>query len=92
VIAGWWRGWGGDEFAAVLPQLSTAADLEQITAVIHQAMEPPVVLEGLKLPLAVSIGGALLPLECTELDPLLALADQRMYTCKREWQRFRTRV
>lgn len=83
---------GGDEFAAILPQISTTAELDRITTEIHQAMELPVVFETLKLPLAVSIGGALLPLECTELDPLLALADQRMYDCKRERRRFRTRV
>ncbi|MEA5474256.1 sensor domain-containing diguanylate cyclase [Synechococcus sp. CCY9201] len=83
---------GGDEFAAVLPQFSTIADLECITAVIHEAMEPPVVFEQLALPLAVSIGGALLPYDSTELDQLLALADERMYACKRERQRFRTRM
>lgn len=69
---------GGDEFVAVIRDLA-AADLDALTAALHQPLD----YDGVSLPLAASVGScalADLPVPC--LPDALAAADAAMYAVK----------
>ena len=75
---------GGDEFGVLLPQTGTRDDV--ITAVerVKAAIEEPVLLQGLSLALAASIGIAMYPDHGEEVEALLRAADGAMYHAKEE--------
>ncbi|MFJ5267300.1 diguanylate cyclase domain-containing protein [Streptomyces sp. NPDC088358] len=70
---------GGDEFVAVIRDLA-AVDLNALTAALHQ----PLSHEGVRLPLAASVGGvcAVADLLMPCLPDALAAADAAMYAAK----------
>jgi diguanylate cyclase (GGDEF)-like protein/PAS domain S-box-containing protein len=73
---------GGDEFAAVL--FGANAEAARIAAgKLLAALESPLVLEGLEISLAASIGIASAPAHGTDADTLLRRADIAMYAAKR---------
>lgn len=71
---------GGDEFAVLLPDVSSAA-LQQVTSRILTALQQPYELLGTLTTVGTSIGGALTETE-RDLDELLSLADKAMYQAK----------
>ena len=78
---------GGDEFAVIL---QTGATLEgaEITALkIIRAVELPMMVEGQRVDVGVSIGIAAFPEHGTDADELLHSADAAMYRAKRDGTR-----
>ncbi|WP_436795189.1 putative bifunctional diguanylate cyclase/phosphodiesterase [Actinospongicola halichondriae] len=72
---------GGDEFAVVIEQTSgveAQAAVERIRAAIRAPME----VDGVPLPLEVSLGVAESPIDGTDVETLLDRADTRMLTNK----------
>lgn len=69
---------GGSNFAVLLPKLADAAAMEDLATAIHGAMEAPAVIGWAHLPLAVRVGGAMVPQDAGEIEALLELASLRL--------------
>ncbi|HCT60782.1 MULTISPECIES: sensor domain-containing diguanylate cyclase [Acidobacterium] len=74
---------GGDEFALLLTEVHNREGALEAASRLEQALFEPLQFEGWRLPLSLSIGHALFPLDGEEIDPLLDAADQAMYQTKR---------
>jgi len=73
---------GGDEFVAVLTDLSAAHDAEQILQRMLQAASDVWEFHGEALQVSASIGATLYPQDRSDADLLMRHADQAMYTAK----------
>jgi diguanylate cyclase (GGDEF)-like protein len=73
---------GGDEFGIVM-RVGGAADVRDAAARIHNALEQPFEIEGLRLEVGASIGAALFPENAIDAETLVRFADVAMYTAKR---------
>ncbi|BBI36396.1 hypothetical protein KCTCHS21_57950 [Cohnella abietis] len=71
--------WGGDEFLVILPNVD-----EQATAALHIHMQERIKKISIPISIAVSVsvGQSLYPDEGKNLDELIKVADQNMYTHK----------
>lgn len=74
---------GGDEFAIILPDITSKADADQLGARIVEEMRAPFEFEGRALDLDISVGAAVLPDDGVEMTALIERADQAMYAAKR---------
>lgn len=74
--------WGGDEFVLVM-ELPDADAVPAIAARVKAALAPPVLADGTLLQLDASLGVALAG-RLYPVDELLRLADDAMYTAKRD--------
>jgi diguanylate cyclase (GGDEF)-like protein len=74
---------GGDEFAVVLPGISSEKDVEAQAQRISEEVSQPFQFDGERLSLDVSIGMALYPEHGDELSDLIDRADEAMYHAKR---------
>ena len=74
---------GGDEFMAILPETTT----EQASALadkLRRAMyERPLEIDGLQIPIRLSLGTASFPTDCGKMSELLGRADANLYLSKR---------
>jgi diguanylate cyclase (GGDEF)-like protein/PAS domain S-box-containing protein len=75
---------GGDEFGLLLPELTSAADVEPVLARISAALEQPNTVHTLPLAVAASIGVAMFPDHGEDAQLLIQRADVAMYEAKRE--------
>jgi diguanylate cyclase (GGDEF)-like protein/PAS domain S-box-containing protein len=73
---------GGDEFAVLLPVDDAAAALAAAT-MLRSSLDAPLTLEGVRMPLAASVGVALFPAHGDDPLTLLRRADIAMYAAKR---------
>lgn len=73
---------GGDEFVAVLTDLSNTRECEVILARLLQAAASPVQVKEFSLRVSASLGVTLFPLDNGDPDTLLRHADQAMYQAK----------
>jgi diguanylate cyclase (GGDEF)-like protein len=74
--------WGGEEFAVLLRNVSSAAELaERAERLRHAVSETPIAHEGIRILLTTSIGAVLAP-EGASLDALVERADACLYTAK----------
>ncbi len=73
---------GGDEFIAVLSDLSSDADLEAIASHLLQRLSDPYRIESLELHTSPSIGISVYPGDRTSIDTLIRQADAAMYHAK----------
>lgn len=71
---------GGDEFVVLLDDADVARAVEAAGRIVA-AFEEPIVAEGARVRLRVSVGIAAFP-ECPDLDSLIVAADQAMYHAK----------
>lgn len=78
---------GGDEFAVIISPVSDAEAAEQKAMTIVECLKAPFTLpkDGTSITTTVgaSIGVALFPLHASETDDLIRLADQAMYSIKK---------
>ncbi|WP_449227989.1 diguanylate cyclase domain-containing protein [Azospirillum argentinense] len=74
---------GGDEFAIVLEVDVTRAGAETVADKCRTALEEPILIDGLRLALALSIGVAVFPQDGRDAQQLIVHADQAMYAVKR---------
>ena len=73
---------GGDEFVAVLADLSTVEDCEPILERFLLAASEPVTIDDVVLKVSASIGVTLYPQDNVVADQLMRHADQAMYVAK----------
>jgi len=73
---------GGDEFGLLLPEQSSPADVIPVIERIREAVEEPIVLQGLPLVVEASIGVAFFPSDGHDEETLLQRADVAMYMAK----------
>ncbi|MEO7404680.1 MAG: diguanylate cyclase [Burkholderiales bacterium] len=74
---------GGDEFVAVLPQVSEEAAAISIAQNMLKVMTFPIMHTGPAIQLGASIGIARSPVDATDAERLLRIADAAMYQAKR---------
>jgi diguanylate cyclase (GGDEF)-like protein len=78
---------GGDEFAIIQTAIRRPADTMDLIAQIYQAIREPFECIGHLLTTDASIGIALAPQDCSDLDQLLKNADLAMYEAKADGRR-----
>tara|TARA_R110001592_G_scaffold359813_1_gene667161 strand:- start:8583 stop:10637 length:2055 start_codon:yes stop_codon:yes gene_type:complete len=74
---------GGDEFSAVLHNISEAKDAILLAEKLIESLRPPVIADKHALSVGASIGIALCPCHGTDKNTLIAHADFAMYQAKR---------
>jgi len=74
--------WGGDEFVAILPDISSQDDLIIILDRILQAIRTPFLCNGITIRTSTSIGVAIYPKHGKDIESLLKKADEALYTTK----------
>ncbi|WP_018149965.1 sensor domain-containing diguanylate cyclase [Leeia oryzae] len=75
---------GGDEFGVLLPSISNQTDLDVTIQRFYETLNTPFSHEEKTFHLHASVGGALFPVDGSNLEQLLDLADRRMYRIKEE--------
>jgi diguanylate cyclase (GGDEF)-like protein/PAS domain S-box-containing protein len=75
---------GGDEFALILPHVSSRRDVEGMVRRRLTVAQEPLIASGRKINLRVSAGIAIYPDGGRDVDTLLRNADAAMYSAKRE--------
>jgi diguanylate cyclase (GGDEF)-like protein len=73
---------GGDEFVAVLADLTTVEDCEPILERLLLAASDPVTVDNVELKVSASIGVTIYPQDNVSADQLMRHADQAMYVAK----------
>lgn len=73
---------GGDEFVAVLTDLTTNDDCKPVLDRLLLAASEPVTLDGMVLSVSASIGVTFYPQDNMDADQLMRHADQAMYVAK----------
>jgi diguanylate cyclase (GGDEF)-like protein/PAS domain S-box-containing protein len=73
---------GGDEFVAVLPDLTTVEDCEPLLERLLLSVSEPVTISDIVLNISASIGVTLYPQDSVDAGILLRHADQAMYVAK----------
>ena len=74
--------WGGDEFAALLPETTSAAACEVAAKLIRIFATTPITIADQSLFASASIGLAVLPEHTLDINELTAFADAAMYKAK----------
>jgi diguanylate cyclase (GGDEF)-like protein/PAS domain S-box-containing protein len=75
--------WGGDEFVALLPDVTQDADIRHIAARLMDAGRQAMEVEGREVLPTLSIGFAIYPDDATSAESLMAVADHTMFHAKR---------
>ncbi len=75
---------GGDEFTIILSEISRAEDAIHIAQEVIDKIREPVRLDGKDVSMSVSIGISVYPDDADAVDDLIGLADEAMYTAKRQ--------
>ena len=73
---------GGDEFAVLLPRLSSVGEAEDVARRVLEALEAPFDINGVLLDVGVSIGIVCSPDHGRDVDTLLQHGDVAMYIAK----------
>ncbi|MEH7097153.1 sensor domain-containing protein [Neobacillus vireti] len=73
---------GGDEFIALIPQLSSEKEITGICERIMDVMAAPFLIKGQKLNISTSMGISFYPKDGTDLNSLIKNADLAMYGSK----------
>ena len=74
--------WGGDEFVALLPGLTSAEDARNVARKLVSVMQQTYELEGQPINATFSMGISLFPDDSDSVDTLLAHADRAMFYAK----------
>ena len=74
---------GGDEFAFILPDLTTTTAAVRLAEKLLSHIETPLKVEDRYIDLRASLGIAMFPMDAEDAEPLLRFADLAMYRAKR---------
>jgi diguanylate cyclase (GGDEF)-like protein/PAS domain S-box-containing protein len=74
---------GGDEFAVIVPNLRTEADLASVGSAVAAAIQLPLNIGGHVVRPGTSIGGAICPKNRSDAEDFLKRADAALYALKR---------
>lgn len=74
---------GGDEFAAILPQIENESDISKVAKLIIEKLSIPFDLNGINVNISASIGIAIYPKDGATAKELLKYADRAMYDAKK---------
>ena len=75
---------GGEEFSAIIGNLSAAEDAQKIAAMLLRIFDAPIALSGGEIHLSISIGVAIYPDDGTDRHTLMRQSDEALYRAKRE--------
>jgi diguanylate cyclase (GGDEF)-like protein len=75
---------GGDEFGVLLPAVKNEDDAVAVAEKVRQALRKPVVINGITLDLAATIGIAVFPEHGSDVETLVQRADVAMYLGKED--------
>jgi diguanylate cyclase (GGDEF)-like protein len=81
--------YGGDEFLVVLPGVDTATARDIAGRVLYEASAARVEFDGVRLPLLLSVGMAVYPIDGETRQDLITVADNEMYAVKSDRRRLR---
>ena len=73
---------GGDEFAALISEVHSRTDVEEVVRRLNSSLREPLLVENGTFRAAASFGFAIFPEDGTTKDSLLAAADSAMYKAK----------
>ena len=73
---------GGDEFIILLPEIVRIDDAREVAEKIIKIIQQPVVFDSCKFYISTSIGIAIYPDDCQDIDSLMKNADTAMYSVK----------
>jgi len=73
---------GGDEFAVLVPDVHSRADVEEIALRLEQCFDEPFFVEDVTLHGSASVGIAVYPQDAANKDTLFRVADTAMYGAK----------
>lgn len=73
---------GGDEFAIVFDGIKTIADVKHPIERIMQALEAPLRIGDITIPIGISVGVAFYPLDAASSEVLAKVADRALYEAK----------
>jgi len=74
---------GGDEFVLLLSGIGHVSEIEGALWRVIEAIEAPVLIDGLELRVSASIGATIYPFDHSDPESLIRHADQAMYMAKR---------
>jgi diguanylate cyclase (GGDEF)-like protein len=74
---------GGDEFAALISDVNTGAEIDEVIRRLQSSLAEPILIENHVLRADASFGFAVFPEDGTTIDNLLAAADSAMYEEKK---------
>ena len=74
---------GGDEFAAILPQMENEKDISKVAKLIIKKLATPFDLNGITVSISASIGIAIYPKDSILAKELLQYSDKAMYDAKK---------
>ncbi len=75
---------GGDEFAAILPQIENENDISKVAKLIIEKLSMPFDLSGIIVNISASVGISIYPKDGTAAKVLLQHADKAMYKAKKD--------
>jgi diguanylate cyclase (GGDEF)-like protein len=75
---------GGDEYLLVLPEIQSLEELRHVMKRIMLTCLEPKVIDHQEIEVTVSIGSSIYPIDGTNFDDLLKIADKNMYEHKSE--------
>jgi len=75
--------YGGDEFEVILPHTSRGGVLDAAARVLLAVREEPFEVDGKRVGVSITIGGAVYPHDAQEMNDLFLKADQALYQAKR---------
>jgi diguanylate cyclase (GGDEF)-like protein len=73
---------GGDEFIILLPVIEKTEDAVEVAKIVLDSFEQPFICNGNTITTSISIGIAIYPDDCQDIDSLLKNADMAMYYVK----------
>lgn len=73
---------GGDEFVVLMGSLEQGHSYQILAEKIRKTIAEPIHIDGETVLLSVSIGGAVYPSDAKDLDGLISIADEAMYSDK----------
>ncbi|MEG0742332.1 MAG: diguanylate cyclase [Clostridia bacterium] len=76
---------GGDEFSLIVPKSMTSERCKRVQNEARALFDKPIVIDGNVIPASISIGYSIYPTDAQTTDEVLHIADQGMYSMKKNY-------